>query len=71
MAKSPSRRVYIGTARVADLLGCSEQSIRNWTAAGMLPPPVPIGRNLRWPLDTILAFARERGIPLEMEVSHG
>lgn len=44
---------YLTDREVAQILGCSRNSIRGWVKNGILPPPVKIGHLARWNLGTL------------------
>jgi excisionase family DNA binding protein len=48
---------------VAQLLGCSSRHVVRLADAGELPPPVRVGRLVRWPRRVILDWI-ERGCPV-------
>ena len=46
----------------ASFLGCSTMSIRRLVAAGKAPPPLRVGKLLRWPCAVVEAWV-DRGCP--------
>jgi predicted DNA-binding transcriptional regulator AlpA len=52
--------------RVAELLGISKRTLRNWVRRGFFPQPVrlgPTGRVLRWPPTVLVRYLRDRAEP--------
>ena len=45
---------------VADALGVSERSVWRWSAGSVLPPPVRVGRSVRWSRKTIEQWLADR-----------
>jgi predicted DNA-binding transcriptional regulator AlpA len=49
--------------RVAELLGISTHTLRNWVRRGFFPQPVrlgPTGRLLRWPPTDLVRYLKDR-----------
>jgi predicted DNA-binding transcriptional regulator AlpA len=46
--KRPDTTQYLKRRQVADMLAVSERTIDRLTRQGTLPPPLRIGRSLRW-----------------------
>jgi excisionase family DNA binding protein len=44
--------------RVAELLGISTRSVRRFSDAGSMPPPVRLGKRCLWPRETIEEWVR-------------
>ena len=45
--------MLLNVKQVADALGVSERSIWRWSAGSVLPPPIKVGRLVRWSRKTI------------------
>ena len=41
-------------------LKASKRTIENWTAQGLLPPPIYIGRRALWVEETLVAWLRQK-----------
>lgn len=51
---SPAGDEWLATKSLASRLGICELSVRRWVAAGKLPPPVRLGRSVRWPWSQVI-----------------
>lgn len=47
-------------ADVADYLGVPVQTIYGWRPKGYGPPPIKVGKHLRWQPATVIAWAKEQ-----------
>ena len=52
---------FFSTEDLARRYGVSRETIRNFTRAGKLPPPLRIGGVQRWSEDSIKAFEDKKG----------
>lgn len=51
----------IGRPDLSNILDCSEKHVHRLTKAGKLPPPIHVGRLLRWRVGTIRDWLRNGG----------
>jgi hypothetical protein len=65
---SRTRHIIVRTGWVGRWLGVTHVTVRAMTDRHELPPPLPFGRDYRWRLDDLLAFAREKGIEIPEEL---
>ena len=47
---------WLSTKALAGRLGICELSVRRWVRAGRLPPPVRLGRSVRWPWGQVVEW---------------
>jgi excisionase family DNA binding protein len=47
---------WLSTKALAGRLGICELSVRRWVRAGRLPPPVRLGRSVRWPWNQVVEW---------------
>ena len=51
---------WLSTKALAGRLGICELSVRRWVSTGRLPPPVRIGRSVRWPWSKVVAWVSNK-----------
>ena len=52
--------VTLRPKEVAELLGIGERSLFRYLKAGELPPPIRLGRSLRWSRQAVMAWIDSR-----------
>jgi excisionase family DNA binding protein len=55
-SRPPSQPELLGIDAFADLLGVSTRHVRRLTDAGRCPPPVRLGKSVRWSRRTVEAW---------------
>ena len=55
-APAPAGDDWLSTKALAGRLGVCELSVRRWVRAGRLPPPVRLGRSVRWPWSQVVEW---------------
>jgi excisionase family DNA binding protein len=53
---SPAGDEWLSTRALAGRLGICELSVRRWVRDGKLPPPVRLGRSVRWPWASVVEW---------------
>ena len=52
---------FIHTSEIAQRLGVSSPTIRDWVKRGLIPPPAfKVGRNLRWSREQIERWIKQQ-----------
>ena len=52
--------MLMNVQEVAEALGISERSVWRWSATGVLPPGIKLGRSVRWSEETIRRWIARR-----------
>ena len=47
---------WLNSKGLASRLGISDLTVRRWVRAGKLPPPIRLGRSVRWPWDQVVEW---------------
>jgi excisionase family DNA binding protein len=51
---------WLSTKALAGRLGVCELTVRRWAQSGRLPPPMKLGRSVRWPWGQVIEWVANR-----------
>ena len=55
----PDRKWLVSAASVSWCFDADERTIRRWSRDGRMPPPVKIGKSVRWDADVIREWIKQ------------